>query len=574
MKDILETQIRDRAMEAIWQVEGDQPPIVERYWMRVRNMSGTGGETVTTAAATGAAVRGALTAVGFANARTGGVQPLVYTDAVQIWDRHIQVALDMIHMAQPYRDAMTTLNDPEVVSGIDGQLGSGTAAGVRSIFSNGVGATARTAPSFIDSLTSNVTGAKLMMNPTTIAKVTIGGTIRLQSEIPVTLWARGTARATNYARKPGRWSDRVDEIHTVNGYFSRRHQMQMRSIFSGALNDSDRSQVGNALIGMRDSLRAAGANLAAKRITDSINSIGDAGRASTLALSAMVDALRYADEQIMLAAVEARLAEVEDEGVMTGRDALTEAANRAERDFRKTQNASDEFDDTFFAATSRTSGNAGWRLLFPFSSDPLKARNQIRRAVLEGTATERGRTLLAVGGNILTGAAIGSLSTYAVAKTISLIASMLGADDEDEAQDKAFIKQVKTSVPLSIANDVMAATMGYVGIVFANALASIVYRRSMLAPLVGSPAQEAMNEVAGGLSKDATNIDKIEAIIGTALAVLQYGGLPFYPLYRLIIRALEFGEDEFKSKVEKSPREKLLESIERRKKAFEKIRSN
>ena len=572
MKDILETKIRDRAMEAIWQVEGDQPPIVERYYPRVRNMAGTGGEAVSVAAATGAAVRGALTAVGFANARTGGFTPLVYTDMVQTMDRHMQVALDMIHMAQPYRDAMTVLNNPEVVAAIDGQMGAGTANGVRSIFSNGVGATARTKPTVIDALTSNVTGAKLAMNPTTIAKVLIGGTIRLSSEIPLSLWTRGTARAASYTRKPGRWSDRIDEIHTVNGYFARRHQMQMKSIFSGALGDSDRAQLGNALIAMRDNLRAVGANLAARKITDAINSAGDVNRASTMALSAIVDALRYADEQIMLAAVEARLAEVEDEGLLTGRDALTEASNRAERDFRKTQNASDEFDDSYFAATSRTDGNAGWRLLFPFSSDPLKARNQIRRAVLTGNRT---RTGFAVGGNIVSGTTISALSTIVTAKVISMFASLIGAgDDEDEkdATTKAWWENTLVSLPTQLAGEVMSVTMGYVGMVFANALSSLMYRRSAMAPLVASPLQDVGNEITAGLSKDATAIDKTQAIVGSSLATLQYGGIPFYPMYRLAMRSIELGQSG--SKVQKTPREKLLDSIERKRKSLEKLRSN
>jgi hypothetical protein len=572
MKDILETQIRDRAMQAIWEVTGDQPPIVTRYYPRIRNMDAAGGEKVDLSAAAGAAVRGALTAVGFANARTGGFAPLIYTDMVQTMDRHMQVALDMIHMAQPYRDAITVLNDPKVVKGIDDQLGAGTASGVRSIFSNGVGATSRTKPSIIDKLTSNVTGAKLAMNPSTIAKVLVGGTIRLSSEIPLSLWTRGTARAARYARTPGTWSGRIDQIHLVNGYFSRRHQMQMNSIFSGALGDSDRAQLGNALTAVRDNLRATGNNLAAGKITDAINAARDVNRAGVMGLSAVVDMLRYADEQIMLAAVEARLAEVEDEGLLTGTDALTEASNRAERDFRKTQNASDEFDDSYFAATSRTDGNAGWRLLFPFSSDPLKARNQIRRAVLSGNRT---RTAFAVGGNIVSGTTISSLSTIVTAKVISLFAGMIGAGDDEEekkAVNKAWWENTLVSVPTQLASDVMSNTMGYMGIMFANALSSIVYRRFLISPLIGSPAQDLVNEAKDALRKDSTTTDMMQAVIGGSLATLQYGGIPFYPLYRLVMRSLELGESA--AKVQKTPREKLLDSMERKRKSLEKLRSN
>jgi hypothetical protein len=569
MKDILETQIRDRAMQAIWEVTGDQPPIVTRYYPRIRNMDAAGGEKVDLSAAAGAAVRGALTAVGFANARTGGFAPLIYTDMVQTMDRHMQVALDMIHMAQPYRDAITVLNDPKVVKGIDDQLGTGTASGVRSIFSNGVGATARTKPALIDKVTSNVTGAKLALNPNTIAKVLLGGTIRLSSEIPLSLWTRGTARAARYARSPGTWSGRVDQIHSVNGYFSRRHQMQMKSIFSGALGDSDRAQLGNALTAMRDNLRATGANLAAGKITDAIDAAGDANRASTMALSALIDMLRYADEQIMLAAVEARLAEVEDEGLLTGTDALTEASNRAERDFRKTQNASDEFDDSFFAATSRTDGNANWRVFFPFSSDPIKARNQIRRAVLSGNRT---RTAFAVGGNIVSSTTISTLSPIVAAKVFSMIASILGGDDDEEDQkeiNKTWWEKAVVSVPTQIAADVMSATMGYIGIVFANVFSSIVYERVSFLPLVVSPAQDIVNEAKSGMKKDATRFDQTAMVIGSSLAILQWGGIPFYSLYRYAMRALELQPD-----TPKTLREKLQDRIKKRKESLEKLRSN
>ncbi|MEI6405693.1 MAG: hypothetical protein WCO64_07975 [Actinomycetes bacterium] len=567
-KDILETQIRDRAMEAIWQVQGDQPPIVLRYYPRIRDMTGTGGEQVSISAAIGAAVRGALTSVGFANARVGGNQPLIYSDMLQTMDRHIQVALDMIHMAQPYRDAMTVLNNPEVIKGIDSQLGVDTAKGVRSIFSNGVGATQRSVPTWIDTLTGNVTSAVLTMNPTTVAKVVLGGTIRLSSEVPLSVWTRGTVRAAAYARKPGRWSSRVDEIHLLNGYFTRRHQMQMKSIFSGALNDSDRAQLGNALKAMRDNFRATGQNLAARQITDAIQSVGDVNRAGTLALSAIIDALRYADEQIMMAAVESRLAEIEDEGILTGRDALREAANRAERDFRLTQNASDEFDDTYYAATSRTSGNSSWRILFPFSSDPLKARNQIRRAWLSGDKATMGRTAVAVGGNIGSSVAVSSLSKIAMAKTLSLIGSLLFGSDDDDSEDKEWLKQMKTSVPVQLVQELSQNILGYWGMVFANVLSAAVYSRSAGAPLIGTPAVQTYQEASKYWKKDSTAIDKTQAVIGSTLALVQYSGVPFYAIYRLVSTAIAL------NKSKPTEREKLLKSIERRREHLEKLRSN
>jgi hypothetical protein len=114
--------------------------------------------------------------------------------------------------------------------------------------------------------------------------------------------------------------------------------------------------------------------------------------------------------------------------------------------------------------------------------------------------------------------------------------------------------------------------MGYMGIMFANALSSIVYRRFLISPLIGSPAQDVVNEAKDALRKDSTTTDMMFAIVGGSLATLQYGGIPFYPLYRLVMRSLELGESA--AKVQKTPREKLLDSIERKRKSLEKLRSN
>jgi hypothetical protein len=64
-----------------------------------------------------------------------------------------------------------------------------------------------------------------------------------------------------------------------------------------------------------------------------------------------------------------------------------------------TQNVSDQFDDTGFASKARVKGDRLSRALFPFASDPLKARNQLRRAVLD--PSRRAGTAIALGGNLI-----------------------------------------------------------------------------------------------------------------------------------------------------------------------------
>ena len=555
MKNTLENQIRDRVFEAVYSVDGDMPPVEKNYWMVVREVEQKADANLMETPA-GTLVRNALTNVGFVQARVGGSNPILYSDAFQKWERHVQVSLDMIHMAQPYRDAATVLTAKSVIRGLDMQMGKGTAAGLLAIFSNGVGATARSNPTLIDKLTNNITGAILAMRPRTLGKVVVGGQIRLMSEIPVEYMARGVARSTK-PRTPQSWNARIDEIHAVNGYFNRRHQLHMRSIISGSLSDADRVKVSTAWQASIDSLRATGNNLAAAQLTDAFENFKDAGNGANLMIAAAVDALRYMDEQIMLTAVEARLAEVEDEGVLSGQDALREAALRAERDFRRTQNASDEFDDTFFFANARVKGQQGIRLLFPFTSDPLKARNQIRRAYLSGD--RRLETAAAIGGNAAASTIIGSASLVTVGYMVSLIAGLLGGDDPTDEEEKKFKEEAK-KIPARLAAEILSSTAGIPGVVMGQVVQGMQYRKPLFAPLLGRPIEQAGREMT------ADDLPVLVRIIPATLALTQYLGFPMYGLY-------EFVKD-FIPEGEKTPQEKMRERIERRRESMtpEKIR--
>lgn len=558
MKSILETRVRDRVMDAIWRVEGDQPPIVRNYWPRIRKTD-LDAETADVLRSASAAVRSALTSVGFAQARTGSKSPLVYDDAFRTWDLHLQVSLDMIHMAQPYRDALSVLTDGEIESALDRRMGDGTANILRAFFANGVGATARSNVTLIDAITNNVTGAILSLSPRTAAKVYVGGTIRLMSEMPSGLWARGVARATARAANPQSWSARIDEIHSVNGYFTRRHQMHMRSIVSGTLSDADRTTVSTALSAMAASLRGAGQNVAAGNFTDAARAVREVANGANMAVTAFVDALRYADEQIMLVAVESRLAEVEDEGILTGTEALREAALRAERDFRLTQNASDEFDETATVAMTRTAkGTPYIRFLFPFSSDPLKARNQIRRAWLTGEA--RARTALAITGNTATSTLIGAASTPALMAMYYAVMNAIGGDDEEQKTlppelQKEFDEQAKR-IPVAVAREILSSATGYLGITVGAIVDSIVNRRPAFVPLAVRPVEQTAREAGRMFGEEGTML----RIIPATLALSQLAGMPFYQLYRFV--------EGFVPPSTVTPEERLRKKFERRTKAL------
>jgi hypothetical protein len=561
MKEILET-IKPRLFQTYFEITGEQPPEVPGYWPISR---------VTDAAAAGAEmqqanvlIRSALTNVGFMQQRFESNKPLLVQDAFSRWERHVQVALDMVHMASEYREAMTLLGDGDIVELIDRQMGAGTAAGMRAILANGVGATARTQSNAIDRWTNNVTGATLALGPTTNAKIIVGGQVRLGSEIPPGYWARGVGRASRF-RTPAQWSARVAEIHSLNGYFMRRHQMQMRSIVSGTMSDQQRVNLSTAWRSMIDGFRATGQSAIALQLQDAFDSLSQSSDGFNMMLSSVIDALRLADEQIMLAAVESRLAEIEDEGVLQGQDALREASNRAEMDFRRTQNASDEFDETFFAATARVQGiKSLLRVLMPFVSDPLKARNQIRRAYLSGE--RRAQTAGAIASNAAASTIINLMSAATMGYLLSALFSAFGGAGPDDEQEKEVREQLG-KIPTDLASEIVSSSTGMWGILLVQAVKGIMYRRPAIFPLIARPIEQASSEF------------KSEGIVaGTVpalLALLQYRGVPLYRLYdyvRDVVKATISGEKSSTTKEPQSPRDRLMERIERRRREIERAR--
>jgi hypothetical protein len=561
MKEILET-IKPRLFQTYFEITGEQPPEVPGYWPISR---------VTDAAASKAEmqeanvlIRSALTNVGFMQQRFESNKPLLVQDAFSRWERHVQVALDMVHMASEYREAMTLLGDGDIVELIDRQMGAGTAAGMRAILANGVGATARTQSNAIDRWTNNVTGATLALGPTTNAKIIVGGQVRLGSEIPPGYWARGVGRASRF-RTPAQWSARVAEIHSLNGYFMRRHQMQMRSIVSGTMSDQQRVNLSTAWRSMIDGFRATGQSAIALQLQDAFDSLSQSSDGFNMMLSSVIDALRLADEQIMLAAVESRLAEIEDEGVLQGQDALREASNRAEMDFRRTQNASDEFDETFFAATARVQGiKSLLRVLMPFVSDPLKARNQIRRAYLSGE--RRAQTAGAIASNAAASTIINFMSAATMGYLLSALFSAFGGAGPDDEQEKEVREQLG-KIPTDLASEIVSTSTGMWGILLVQAVKGIMYRRPAIFPLIARPVEQASSEF------------KSEGIVaGTVpalLALLQYRGVPLYRLYdyvRDVVKATISGEKSSTTKEPQSPRDRLMERIERRRREIERAR--
>jgi len=560
MKAVLETQIRDRVMDEVYRIEGDEPPVEEGYWPRVRYMGAKGGDAITIGTEPSSAIKSALTNVGFAKARVNSRAPLVYSDAVQTFIDHVGTALDIVHMAQPYRDAMSVLGDDAVVRQMDGIMGPGTSDAVRSIIVSGVGAAQQSRGGFIDSLNRNVAGAVLAFNPQTWVKVGLGGTVRLASEIPTSYLVPGVARGFN----PVNRAERVARVHELSGYFTSRHAMNMAAMFGGSLAESSRAGFVTNLKAAAASLREARHLAASREMKRFADRLAEGSASVAQAASAAVDMLRLIDEDIMLVAYEARLQQVRDEGRLRGEDAEREAALRAERDFRYTQNVSDQFDDTGFASKARVSGDRLSRALFPFASDPLKARNQLRRAVLD--PSRRKGTAIALVGNLAVNQGVRAASA-AIGLIAASALSALAGDDDDGLSDplmQAKVRDFKKGIGGDIAAEVVGQTGGYVGLVAAQVIRRVTSGYgSALQPLAARPIEQ----TAAGISAVAGAETVGEAAVGavdTVGAASQLAGIPFWTTWR-------WAERTFAEAVSEEARRKTAATELRRQKKEETI---
>lgn len=528
MKSVLEGRIRDRVMQEVYAIEGAEPPVEPGYWPRVRYMGAKGGDTITIGTEPSEAIKSALTNVGFAKARVQSRAPLVYSDAVQTFLDHIGTALDIVYMAQPYRDAMSVLGDDAVVRHMDGIMGPGTSDAVRSIVVSGVGAAQQSRGGIVDSLNRNVAGAVLAFNPQTWAKTALGGAVRLASEIPASHLATGIARGFN----PVNRSERVESVHRMNGYFLSRHSMNMAALFGGSLSESARAGFLTNMRAAYNSLKSAGHLAAAGELKAFMDRLAEGSASLSQAATAAADVLRLIDEDLMLVAYEARLAQVMAEGRLTPQEARNEAAMRAERDFRLTQNVSDQFDDTGFASMARVKGDRLSRALFPFASDPLKARNQLRRAMLD--PSRRAGTALALGGNLAINQGVRAASAAIGLLAYAALSAMSG-DDEDGLADPlmaAKARAFRKDIGSDAAAEVLGQTGGYVGLILAQVLRRVATGYgSALQPLAARPIEQ----VAGGVSAMSgaeTASDVVAGAVDAVGSASQLAGLPFWTTWR------------------------------------------
>jgi hypothetical protein len=459
LKGLIDTEIRERSFEVAYRINGRMPEAVPGYYPRRRLSDAIAGDTVDVNANPGNVVMTMLDNAGFLQRRVASTSPLVVDDLVRTIDGHVDEGLRLIHMSEPLRHSITVLRSAGVKDAMESRFGSKFNDQMRKVVFNAVGLSGRPTGDLIDRINGNISGALLMLNPKTWFRQ-LGGIFRLASEFDTGDWAAGSRRSI--ALSPSQRTAMIDRIEETSGYFFDRHRRSQVGLFAGVIGDprQNRERIASMLRSLASNLRSAVDEATQGNIQRMLADLS-AGRTNALTILRSVDfALRGIDRQVMLAAyMTARQSLSRTDPSMAEDEAHASACVMAEQAFRRTQNVSDPLDDTVFAAEQKFSKGYG-RLLFPFSSDPLKGWNQARRATLN--PQNAGRTAFAIGANMLWSAAANPLSLGLAAIGTGLAAS---EDEDDELLKRALMEKQREGVMRRIANELVASAGGYAGII-------------------------------------------------------------------------------------------------------------
>jgi len=459
LKAMIDADIRQRAFDVHYAQFGRMPEAIPGYYPRRRLGDSISGDVVDVNATPGNVIMTMLDNAGFTRQRVASRAPLVVDDLVRTIDGHVDQGLRLIHLSDPLRFGITVLRDANVKSAMESRLGAKSNDQMRKLLMNGVGLSGRPTGDFIDTLNSNVSGALLLINPKTWFRQ-LGGIFRLASEFDMGDWASGSR--ASIALTPAQRSDLIDRIEQDSGYFFDRHRRSQVGLFAGIIGDPRQNRERMMVM-----LRAVGSNLRSavdeatqanfRSMLEDLN----AGRSNVLTILRSFDwALRGIDRQVMLAGyMSARQSLSRTDPAMAEQDAHLAAIALAERAFRRTQNVSDPMDDTVFAAEQKFNKGYG-RLLFPFSSDPLKAFNQARRAVANPDA--RAGTAFGITANILWSAAANPLSVGLAGLATGLWAS---DDEDDKLLKQAIVNQQARRAMERAAGDLAGSAFGYGGLI-------------------------------------------------------------------------------------------------------------
>jgi len=516
IKKIVNDDTFQRAADATMRLTGRQPKPIDGYLMTRRHGDAVNSADVLMGDNPIAAV---VTDLPSMRERTSTSAPFVSMGFMDAINQTVEGNLFLIHLAEPGQHAMRVLRSEGVRTGIERAYGEKMNESLRSLLLNGLRITGKPTGDMVERASGMVAGAKVLVNPASLG-VQVGGMFRVASEMPPGAMHEGMAKSLTMS--PKERSAYADRMMARNGYLTHRWSESQVGMYAGVLGESasGKAMMKEASRAIRDSAKAATTALAKGRIMEAAKAVGSSVGAAVKFLRSLEQAQRAVDRQIGVSTAlgfDAHLRKSQPH--LTEAQRFDAAVALTEQAFRRTQNVSSAFDDTMFMANGRQKRNLS-RLLFPFTSDPLKGYNQWQRAWASGDPTQIGRTAYALGANAAWGAGMRPL---AAAGTLALTGAFSSNDERRKAATRAAITDSAWGAGVRLGGDALSVLAGYQGQMIGSIAQQFV---------AGRPVDVGGGILAIGAANDAFNSALRGDWLRSGMAASELAGVPLAAVAR------------------------------------------
>ena len=454
-----ETVLRPLAFGAFYEIHGYEPRFVPGYEPTSRErIKSNPAERLQISEMTAKFLDDA----GFTKERTATSGAVILGGFVEDFMSNADAMSKLGHMAIPARDAISIINHRDVYDAINTHMGAGVRADLEARILHGAGMVERTAGTLGMIVAGNVAGAYLSLNPRTYGRIYFGGLSNLSLEMSPAEILVGQASLVDLNAV-------LEEAHQ-NGYLWARAnsgamRRQLQSFEQKPTKIADKAAFYNRIRKIAKSMARASKYLAQ-------GNWSNASRVTKEMLKLMrelpddIHALQALDNLIVATAYVGVRSRLMKEGY-SGAELIKMAGTETERVIRLTQNSSSPLDATVLDAKDAVEGRA-YRVLFPFTSDPLVTGNTLYRAARHGTKRQKVRAA----GGFTAMVAVSAGWTLSFEAIRRLLASLLrDEDDEDwiEEQMKYFVdeenKESTRGRAIYQTGDEILSRFGYPGII-------------------------------------------------------------------------------------------------------------
>jgi len=403
LKKVVEST-RPEVFTAFRRLKGYEPEAMPEYWPRQRDMEQSGRQVETLEGFNPSNVLFKIAEdAGFTEARGNDFRtPIVIRSIWGRTEQHLDGAMQLAHMAEPLRNAISIAKDPLIVQAIAKKHGPKAHPRMKTMLAAFTGAENTETPigKVVSWLNSARAKALLSLNPNTMLLQQAGITRMLD---------RYTAEEMA-AAAPDAAKITIQEMSEVSGYFDHRYNGDPALRMVGMVEGGGKSA------GFKRAMGAVWANLKQWEGRDAWNALQRAFSAVNLLSKAESNVAKVA------LAVERRRAKAAG---LTGQAAERAAVLAAEAAIRDTQNASSTLDQSYANIKTRRTGGAAFTL---FTSDTQTQLSRIKRARRDGGNAGMVRAIASELPSIM--AATG-LRIAGVGPVVGLIAAGLSGNDDE-----------------------------------------------------------------------------------------------------------------------------------------------